>query len=86
MKKVIRRIIVFFGTTSCSKNECTKLILTENELNDASEKITDHVFEFINWLSQNTEHMPYSDDYFIIGSSLKNKSLKKLYKHWLNNK
>ena len=45
-----------------------------------------HYMKFVLWLSQNTEHTPYSDIYYIIGSGFNKMSLDELYKYWLKNR
>ena len=38
--------------------------------------------EFVRWMLQNVEHIPYSDKNYIIGSGIDNMSLNELYKYW----
>ena len=85
MEEKIRQLIVFFATTRCSKDNC-EIILTENELNDASVKIAAHVFEFIEWMSHNTR-VSWSGYIFLHGASFPPKwnTVEEIYEYWITN-
>lgn len=51
----------------------------------AAKEITAHIYEFIEWMLQSIEVVPYSTGYYLIGSGLDYMSCNELYLYWLNN-
>ena len=83
--------VVCENTTERHEQECL------SDLNALLKKYKDYIIEgfvmptdtypkeFACWVLQNVEHMPYSDENYIIGSGLDKMTLNELYDYWIKN-
>jgi uncharacterized membrane protein YcgQ (UPF0703/DUF1980 family) len=75
-------ILNIFNENSSDANNGQMSVVTEDSYSDVAKEITQHVFEFVEWVKQNNE---VNLNGFVTHPANPHFTPEHLYKYWLNN-